>query len=223
MNKVDYILKSSLSHQDRLEIKKLQRPTPDLQIEDVSTSKKRTFHRHFNRNIYDKYSWICGCEIRNKLFCFVCLVMGYGESSAWTKSGVSNLKHLADRLKKHTVNETHLHNILDFNVLGKTSGKTDIRIQLDNAYRENIRRHNEKVDQNRHILRQLINCIRFCGAFELALRGHDETIQSQNRGIFLEFVDFVTELDGAMKEQIVRYYAPGLQRRNKKSNTIIIV
>jgi hypothetical protein len=102
MNKVDYILKSSLSHQDRLEIKKLQRPTPDLQIEDVSTSKKRTFHRHFNRNIYDKYSWICGCEIRNKLFCFVCLVMGYGESSPWTKSGVSNLKHLADRLKKHT-------------------------------------------------------------------------------------------------------------------------
>jgi hypothetical protein len=95
-----------------------------------------------------------------------------------------------------------LHNILDFNVLGKTSGKTDIRIQLDNAYRENIRRHNEKVDQNRHILRQLINCIRFCGAFELALRDHDETIQSQNRGIFLEFVDFVTELDGAMKEHL---------------------
>jgi hypothetical protein len=37
-----------------------------------------------------------------------------------------------------------------------------------------------------------MNCIRFCGAFELALRGHDEIIPSQNRGIFFGgLVDFV--------------------------------
>ncbi|KAJ8947597.1 hypothetical protein NQ318_010109 [Aromia moschata] len=38
-----------------------------------------------------------------------------------------------------------------FNVLGKV----DIRQQLDSAYRENIRRHNENVDKNRHILNQI--------------------------------------------------------------------
>ncbi|KAJ8937523.1 hypothetical protein NQ318_022249 [Aromia moschata] len=34
-------------------------------------------------------------------------------------------------------------------------GKVDIRQQLDSAYRENIRRHNENVDKNRHILNQV--------------------------------------------------------------------
>ncbi|KAJ8955538.1 hypothetical protein NQ318_001368 [Aromia moschata] len=38
----------------------------------------------------------------------------------------------------------------------------DIRQQLDSAYRENIRRPNENVDKNRHILNQIINCITFC-------------------------------------------------------------
>ncbi|KAJ8956032.1 hypothetical protein NQ318_006308 [Aromia moschata] len=39
-------------------------------------------------------------------------------------------------------------------------GKVDIRQQLDSAYRENIRRHNENVDKTRHILNQIINCIK---------------------------------------------------------------
>ncbi|KAJ8937155.1 hypothetical protein NQ318_009321 [Aromia moschata] len=34
-------------------------------------------------------------------------------------------------------------------------GKVDIKQQLDSAYRENIRRHNENVDKNRHILNQI--------------------------------------------------------------------
>jgi hypothetical protein len=48
-----------------------------------------------------------------------------------------------------------------------------------------------------------MNCIRICGAFELALRGHDEIIPSQNRGIFFRgLVDFVADQDGAMKEHL---------------------
>ncbi|KAJ8949010.1 hypothetical protein NQ318_005184 [Aromia moschata] len=69
------------------------------------------------------------CPKRNKLFCFICLVMG-GNRSAWAQKGVL--------------------------------GKVDIRQQLDSAYRENIRRHNENVVKNKHILNQIINCIKFC-------------------------------------------------------------
>jgi hypothetical protein len=38
--------------------------------------------------------------------------------------------------------------------------------------------------QNRYILRKLIDAIKFFGAFELALRGHDEGVESNNPGIF---------------------------------------
>lgn len=122
-----------------------------------------------------------------------------GDRTAWTQEGVSDLKHLNERAKKHaSYNEKHMHNALDFSVLGKT----DIRQQLDSAYRENIRRHNENVDKNRHILNQIINCINFCGAFELALRGQDESENSNNPGVFLGLVDFISELDLVMKEHL---------------------
>lgn len=44
--------------------------------------------------------------------------------------------------------------------------------------------------------------MKFCGAFELALSGHDESESSVNTGIFRGLVDFVASLDGALKEHL---------------------
>nr|CAI5842665.1 unnamed protein product [Callosobruchus analis] len=38
-------------------------------------------------------------------------------------------------------------------------------------------------------------CIKFCGAFELALRVHDETSTSDNPGIYIGLVNFTAEID----------------------------
>jgi hypothetical protein len=83
---------------------------------------------------------------------------------------------------------------MDFSVLGKT----DIRSQLDNAYVRNKIKHNEQVDKNRHILHRLIMCIKFCGAFELALRGHDERESSEDPGIYRGLINFAAELDSVL-------------------------
>ena len=56
---------------------------------------------------------------------------------------------------------------------------------------------NEDVEKNRHILRRLIMCIKFCGAFELAIRGH-ETLTSENPGIYVGLINFAAELDAAL-------------------------
>ena len=48
---------------------------------------------------------------------------------------------------------------------------------------------------NIDILSKIIDCVKFCGAFELALWGHDENASSNNAGIFLGLVDFVAILD----------------------------
>ncbi|XP_057209014.1 zinc finger MYM-type protein 1-like [Triplophysa rosa] len=74
--------------------------------------------------------------------------------------------------------------------------------QLDEGYRIGIRRHNEEVTKNRHILSRIIDCVKFCGAFELALRGHNESESSDNPGIFRGLVDFVASLDGVLKEHL---------------------
>jgi hypothetical protein len=47
-------------------------------------------------------------------------------------------------------------------------------------------------------LNEIINFNRFCGAFELALRGHDEKDTSLNSGIFRGLISFSAELDSAL-------------------------
>ncbi|KAJ1193316.1 hypothetical protein NDU88_002615 [Pleurodeles waltl] len=73
---------------------------------------------------------------------------------------------------------------------------------LNEAYRKGVIKHNEEVDKNRYILSKLIDCVKFCGAFELALRGHDETEESLNPGVFRGLVDFVSNIDSAMEAHL---------------------
>lgn len=81
-------------------------------------------------------------------------------------------------------------------------GRVNIATQLDDGYRVSMRRHNEEVDKNRHVLSKIIDCVRFCGAFELALRGHDESEGSDNPGIFRGLVDLVASLDSVLEEHL---------------------
>lgn len=49
---------------------------------------------------------------------------------------------------------------------------------------------------------KIINCIKFCGIFELALRGHDESDSSSNPGIFRGLINFSAELDKTLDEHL---------------------
>ncbi|CAH0555386.1 unnamed protein product [Brassicogethes aeneus] len=86
---------------NKLLIKKKGRHNPDLRIHYTSAGKGRTYNRVFNRNIYEKYEWICGCSVTNKLFCFMCLIFKKNKLRAWNKHGLVDLKHIAERAKKH--------------------------------------------------------------------------------------------------------------------------
>ncbi len=81
-------------------------------------------------------------------------------------------------------------------------GRVNIATQLDEGHRIAIRKHNEEVDKNSYILSKVIDCVKFCGAFELALRGHNETDSSDNPSIFRGLVNFVASLDNVLEEQL---------------------
>ena len=59
-----------------------------------------------------------------------------------------------------------------------------------------------KLEKTHHILPRIIDCIKFCGAFELALRGHDETLTSENPGVFLGLVNFTAALDSVLNQHL---------------------
>ena len=168
-----------------------------MKIEKVTKCEKREYRRNFNTSTYDNYKWLCGCSVRNALFCFPCLIFSK-ESNLWTKTGFRDLGHMSSMTKKHENTHAHKNACIELSLLGRAN----IRSQLDSAYRLSVKKHNEQVERNRHILSRLIDCIKFCGAFELALRGHDESENSDNPGVFKGLVNFVSSIDAALKEHL---------------------
>ncbi|KAJ8939217.1 hypothetical protein NQ318_006614 [Aromia moschata] len=96
MTSVDFLLTNKdITYEIRTEIKRLGRPIPDLIISKTVVGKSRNYSRNFNRSVYDRFKWLCGCSKRNKLFCFICLVM-VGNQGAWTQEGcVGKVRHKA--------------------------------------------------------------------------------------------------------------------------------
>jgi hypothetical protein len=63
-------------------------------------------------------------------------------------TGIRDLKHLSERVKKHEASAAHIENDVKFYLFGSVN----ILSQLNEGYRISIQRHNELVDKNRHIL-----------------------------------------------------------------------
>ncbi|KAF0717502.1 zinc finger MYM-type protein 1-like [Aphis craccivora] len=140
MNSVEHLLEKRFSLHtldEQINIKTLIRPMPDLK-------KTRQFTRTFTKDTYTKYNnWLCGCNKRNTIFCFPCLL--FGGELLWTKTGMTDLNHLNDRMKKHDLTVKHMNTTLNL----ATLGKTNVLSMLDSGYRRGIELHNEKVFNNR--------------------------------------------------------------------------
>ncbi|CAH1961462.1 unnamed protein product [Acanthoscelides obtectus] len=202
-NEVQNLLKGEFSRlplAEKIIIKSLGRPIPNINLTQADKSTKAgCFKRHFKKDIYNKNKWICGCGTLNALFCFPCLLF-YSDAAekTWTRTGFKDLKHINQKISKHENSARHMICSTELALLGTAS----IAAQLDSAYRQNIIKHNEQVDKNRYLLKRIINCIKFCGKLELALRGYDESEDSENRGIFRELINFTSELDTILKEHL---------------------
>ncbi|XP_078533623.1 zinc finger MYM-type protein 1-like [Lissotriton helveticus] len=182
--------------EDKLQIKRLGPHQPDLQLQQVTKDRGKCYNRTFSKTWYTKADWLTGCPSKNRLFCFPCLL--FNGDFTWTKEGVLDLKHLSEKIKKHAHSKKHMENVTRLGMLGDAP----IEQHISDAYRQTIQKHNQTVDRNRHILSKIIDCIRFCGAFELALRGHDESEGSTNPGIFMGLVDLVASLDKEMESHL---------------------
>lgn len=188
---------SLLSIEDKVKIKALGRPTPPLTLTQKSTVKGKEQTITSNVKTYERNSWICGCTDSNLLFCFPCTLFNAGDE-AWTKRGVGDLVHLTQKIKKHEESMSHKNAFINLSVIGKVQ-RAEL---LSDSYRRNVEIQNEKIGKNRYILSKIIDCIKFCGAFELALRGHYESADSVNPGIFRGLVNFTSTIDDILKEHL---------------------
>ncbi|KAJ4432788.1 hypothetical protein ANN_21427 [Periplaneta americana] len=131
---------------EKVEIVKMERPTPELNLSMDVKEKQREYTRHFTSTSY---------------------VLEYDKSKA----------HICSSM-----------NFANF-------GKTRIDLQLDKQNALHINQHNALVKKNREILLHLINAVCFLGKQELAFRGHNESVESDTIGNYIEYLSSLSEFD----------------------------
>ncbi|KAK0139561.1 Zinc finger MYM-type protein 1 [Merluccius polli] len=179
---------SKLDFQSKLELINNGRPIPELTGLLQTTGQKVT--RSFQPEWYNRKDWLCGCSIRNRLFCYPCLLFSTCDN-VWTNMGFCDLKNLPRSLSKHESSTTHIQSQIAL----KTFGTSRIDLALNEQHRLNISIHNAKVKENREILKDLINTTCFLAKQELAFRGNDESASSSNRGNYVELLHAFAEKD----------------------------
>lgn len=193
MNSITFLKKHPFGNmrlEDKIDIKKLGPPRPDIHNPQKG--------RKFSKDWYEKCEWLAGDALTEKVYCFPCFLFGpAAKQKAWSE-GINDWQHLTEKTKRHEAADSHIINATRLALLGLT----DIRASLSQAEQVKNSLHNKEVAHNRYILSRIIDCIKFCGAFELALRGHDETPDSANPGVFLGLVNFTAELDVIIKTHL---------------------
>ena len=186
------------THDERMEIKRLGPDQPDLtEIHNRLKLKGRTFQKGW----YTRCPWLTGCIDTLRVYCFPCMLFEqHGMQRKWASDGYNDWGHIFEKVQRHGKSEDHINNVISLGLYG------NVNIFLQNkALRKNISEHNLEVNKNRHVLFQIIESIKFCSAFELALRGYEETDGSSSRGLCSALVNFSAELDGILAKQLKNF------------------
>lgn len=194
---VSYLLENKfggLSYDDKIFIKNQPIPRPPM---SNLVQSKPSHNRAFSKSLYQKHIWLTGSNGRNKLFCWYCILFSESQNR-FNSVGYDNLKEVHRALVKHEMSKEHTLCALKF----KLFGKQNIINALDTAHRFSVIKHNETVRENRKMLKHLINMTIFLATQELAFRGNDESVDSDNQGNFRELAKFAATLDESFNKFI---------------------
>ena len=188
---------SQLSFQEKLQVKQRGRDTPALDnLSIIAKSHGKMYTRKFSKEWYKKKDWLCGCEERNKLFCFQCCIFG-GEET-WSRNGFKAIAKMSEKCKKHEQSKTHVSNCVSFSMLCSSNNIQRHMVGGSQA----IILHNEKVKKNLNILSHIIDAVFVCGNCETALRGHDESKDSANPGVFRSILNYGAKLSPDLEHHL---------------------
>ncbi len=172
-----------------------QKPTPDLSTFPIG--------KGFQMSWYSKKEWLCGSVFKRKMFCWPCLLFCPGSSETWTKSGYKNMRGFLSDCKKHENAKSHMNAFKTWKVFSAREAR-DLRVDVmfSQARREEIKRHNEEVRQNREMLKTITNVVLYLGKQEMPFRGHDESSDSLNKGNYRELLECFAELDSVFERRL---------------------
>ena len=172
-----------LTFTQRIDIKNRKRPTP---IFTFAGDRQSRLHEQ-----YANHDWLCGSDEKRGLFCFPCLVFK-DEHSRWTSTGITDIGNLTNLKNSHVKTQSHKSACLKLTLLGQVNiaSSIDRSIVIEHA------KYNAQVRNNRVALKHHFAVVLYLVKHGLALRGHDESKESHNRGNYRDLLELCAEFSG---------------------------
>ncbi|KAK1378228.1 TTF-type domain-containing protein [Heracleum sosnowskyi] len=178
----------------------------------------QTQPRRFQYSWFENFRWLEYSPKKNSVFCFPCFIFQNKAPlhSALTIDGFNCWKRVNDGIRcpllthMGTPNSPHSNAVQCVEELMKVTGHIDKVLNTQSS---------EEVQKNRLRLKTTIECVRWLSLQACALRGHDESPTSSNRGNFIEMVRFCGRLNdnigGIVLEKApknAKYTSPTIQK-----------
>lgn len=173
----------------------------------------RSFHEsYYTKTLPDgtcsRRSWLSYSPSLNRIFCISCKIFGLpkAKNMIMASSGSNDFKNLKRNIEAH---ETCMHHLQA--EISRTLFASNYRIDV-----EIVHSANQKIADNREILKVVIDVLVYIARQNISLRGHNESCSSMNKGNLLELL------------QLLAKYHPILQNHlnkigNKKKNRLTLL
>lgn len=162
---------------------------------------KSTFgkqRRAFSADYFKKYTFIEYSKEADAVFCFPCRQFqcssGYRDA-AFVTNGVRDWKNVLLKLQRHVDCVSHRQCMEQWQCFLKSKNTGSVAVQLSEAHRETVK-------SNREYAGAIVDMLLLLGKQGIALRGHDESNTSANRGNFLEFCKWYSKHNEAFSSRL---------------------
>lgn len=150
--------------------------------------------RHFSEHHYYKKmpdgslvnrEWLAYSTSANKVYCMSCMLFGTPAAQRMpiVKNGIDDWGHIHARITSHEATDDHIHS-----EVRKGMYMASVRIDKDV-----MGAHNSQIAENREVVAIIMQVIIYLATHNDALRGHNETLTSFNRGRFLDLLTLLSK------------------------------
>lgn len=157
---------------------------------------------YFRSKFYKIYPWIEYSILKDAVFYYPCSffsMQGTGSSKTFISEGYQNWKRASETkagFKYHDNSFQHKSAMVAWQSFKCTKNNETVAAQISTG-------HTELILQNRKYIKSIIRRIIYLSTQGLALRGHDESNASQNRGNFLELLDLMSHDNTVIAKRLI--------------------
>lgn len=180
--------------------------------------------RRFSTHLYKQHEWIEYSEREDAIFCFSCRhfadnILRKGEKMnhrTFIDKGFTKWRDAKALLLQHSQSERHMSSIKAWTDYKNICLHKSVSI----ASQLCTSRSNEILENREHI-KMLFKVAGFLGCQGLPFRGHDESVESSNKGNFIELLELLSEKNDNLKSKMARRY--GHYTSHEYQNDIISI